>query len=107
MPATALSLLTPVLPVPSPCLLQYCLRKGVYSPTVPEDLASLPGEPCEKIDGLTCIRWVGQGGVGWVGEGGSWRTGWLKFHPLPHPSHSTHSTRPPACAGTARPSSPP
>lgn len=35
---------------------QYCLRAGVYSQTVPNDLASLPGEPCQKVDSITCIR---------------------------------------------------
>ena len=35
---------------------QYCLRRGQYSATVPDNLNTLPGEPCQKIDGLTCIR---------------------------------------------------
>ncbi|PRW58722.1 tRNA (N(6)-L-threonylcarbamoyladenosine(37)-C(2))-methylthiotran sferase [Chlorella sorokiniana] len=35
---------------------EYCLRAGVYSQTIPDDLASLPGEPCQKVDSITCIR---------------------------------------------------
>ena len=34
----------------------YCLRKGQFSSTLPENLGSLPGEPCDKIQKLTCIR---------------------------------------------------
>ena len=36
--------------------LQWCLRRGVYAASVPANLEALPGEPCEKIDGITCIR---------------------------------------------------
>lgn len=35
---------------------EYCLRDGLYAPTVPENLTALPGEPCRKLDGITCIR---------------------------------------------------
>lgn len=35
---------------------QYCLRQGQYSNTLPDDLDSLPGQPCNKISKLTCIR---------------------------------------------------
>ena len=35
----------------------FCLRKGQYASELPSgDLAALPGEPCQKIDHLTCIR---------------------------------------------------
>jgi hypothetical protein len=34
----------------------FCLRKGIYSKNIPENLASMPGEPCDKIAKLTCIR---------------------------------------------------
>lgn len=39
---------------------EYCLRKGVYSNKAPslEELASMPGEPCEKISSITCSRTV-------------------------------------------------
>jgi hypothetical protein len=36
----------------------YCLRKGVFASEIPEDLASMPGEPCDKIQKLTCIRTI-------------------------------------------------
>jgi len=35
---------------------EYCIRKGQYSKTLPDNLASIPGEPCSKIEKLTCIR---------------------------------------------------
>lgn len=35
---------------------EYCLRAGVYASAVPENLTALPGEPCRKLDGITCIR---------------------------------------------------
>ena len=49
---------TPLRARPSapPRPLQYCLRRGQYSATVPDNLEALPGDPCLKIDGLTCIR---------------------------------------------------
>ncbi|KAG7672126.1 hypothetical protein Ndes2526B_g06892 [Nannochloris sp. 'desiccata'] len=34
----------------------FCLRKGVFAKEIPENLASMPGEPCDKIHKLTCIR---------------------------------------------------
>ncbi len=34
----------------------FCLRKGVYAQNIPDNLASMPGEPCEKIQRLTCLR---------------------------------------------------
>jgi len=36
----------------------FCLRKGVFANEIPEDLASMPGEPCDKIQKLTCIRTI-------------------------------------------------
>lgn len=62
-------------PCRPPCALQYCLRAGVYSKTVPQDLESMPGAPCTKVDGLSCIRhapcveawFAGAGRDGWVG----------------------------------------
>ena len=44
--------------VHEPLPLQYCLRAGQYSEALPpaEELAALPGQPCTKIDKLTCIR---------------------------------------------------
>lgn len=39
---------------------EYCVRKGNYSKTLPtpEELKALPGEPCEKISSITCVRTV-------------------------------------------------
>lgn len=34
----------------------FCLRKGVFAKQVPDNLATMPGEPCDKIQKLTCIR---------------------------------------------------
>lgn len=34
----------------------YCLRKGVYAKQIPDNLGSMSGEPCDKIQKLTCIR---------------------------------------------------
>jgi hypothetical protein len=34
----------------------FCIRKGVYAKQIPDNLASMPGEPCDKIQSLTCIR---------------------------------------------------
>jgi len=34
----------------------FCLREGVYASEIPDDLESLDGEPCEKIDSITCVR---------------------------------------------------
>lgn len=38
----------------------YCLRKGLYSKTLPSpsELESLEGEPCEKLSRLACIRTI-------------------------------------------------
>jgi hypothetical protein len=36
---------------------QYCLRAGMYSADVPDNLGAMEGEPCTKIDGIACIRW--------------------------------------------------
>ena len=37
---------------------EFCLRKGLYSRSLPDPaaLAALPGEPCDRIAKLTCIR---------------------------------------------------
>ena len=35
---------------------KYCLREGVYSETIPEDLASMPGQPCMRVDSISCVR---------------------------------------------------
>lgn len=40
---------------------EYCLRRGTYSHTLPDNLAELPGEPCMRINEITCVRW-GAGG---------------------------------------------
>lgn len=37
---------------------EYCLRQGIYSRTKPSNLTELPGEPCNRIEKITCIRWV-------------------------------------------------
>lgn len=34
----------------------FCIRKGQYASVLPENFASIPGEPCDKISKLTCIR---------------------------------------------------
>lgn len=39
---------------------EYCLRRDLYSSTVPEDLESMPGEPCLKIQRIACIRWAAE-----------------------------------------------
>ena len=35
---------------------EFCIRKGQYASVLPDNLASIPGEPCDKISKLTCIR---------------------------------------------------
>ena len=49
---------------------EYCLREGTYSKTLPDNLATMPGTPCLRVDAITCVRWAG-GGVqaqlqGWL-----------------------------------------
>lgn len=35
---------------------EFCLREGQYSKTLPDNLTALPGQPCQKIEKVTCIR---------------------------------------------------
>jgi len=35
---------------------QYCIRQGQYASSLPKNLASIPGTPCNKIQKLTCVR---------------------------------------------------
>ena len=45
---------------------RYCLRQGLYSdarPT-PANLTALPGQPCQRIERIACIRWGGAGQAG-------------------------------------------
>lgn len=37
---------------------EYCLRQGIYSRTKPSNLTELPGEPCNRIEKITCIRTI-------------------------------------------------
>eukprot|EP00890_Picochlorum_soloecismus_P001561 jgi/Picsp_1/2405/NSC_05866-R1_hypothetical protein COCSUDRAFT_64726 [Coccomyxa subellipsoidea C-169] len=34
----------------------FCLREGIYASEIPDNLETLDGEPCEKIDSITCVR---------------------------------------------------
>lgn len=34
----------------------YCLRQGLYAPSLPANLTDLPGQPCQRIQKITCIR---------------------------------------------------
>lgn len=37
---------------------EYCLREGQYSaqPPTPEELQSMPGKPCERLESIACYR---------------------------------------------------
>lgn len=87
---------------PAPCspVPQYCLRAGQYSLTVPDDLASMPGEPCQKVDSITCIRRAQR-----TGRGGGWGYALSCLLVGLHTSLAHVSDVYPLHAGTARQSS--